>query len=130
MFADASAIVAILLTEPEMAEFREKFRSNRRYTSPVAIYEATMAVARGHRKSTLEAHSVVMDLIKAYRVQILPIEARHTAIALEAFERFGKGRHRAGLNMGDCFAYACATVLKAPLLFKGDDFIHTDIRIG
>jgi ribonuclease VapC len=60
------------------------------------------------------------------RFGAFPAEARTTA--LDAFERFGKGRHPAALNLGDCFAYACARLAGAPLLYKGDDFPQTDIE--
>jgi ribonuclease VapC len=63
-------------------------------------------------------------------VDIVLIREREALLALEAFDRFGKGRHPAGLNMGDCFAYACAHALGVPLLFKGDDFARTDLGSG
>ena len=61
-------------------------------------------------------------------VTTVPLNERHAALALEAFRRFGKGRHRAGLNYGDCMSYALAQATGLPLLFKGDDFVHTDVR--
>jgi ribonuclease VapC len=61
-------------------------------------------------------------------VEIAAVDAELARLAADAFARFGKGRHRAGLNYGDCFAYALAKARRAPLLFKGDDFVHTDIE--
>ena len=128
MFADSSALVAIILDEPEMADFRARLKSSRRYTSAIVVYETTMAVMRNSRKSVAEAQSIVTEMLTAYRIQVLPMDERHANAALEAFDRFGKGRHKAALNMGDCFSYACAKVQKVPLLFKGNDFVHTDIK--
>lgn len=130
MFLDSSALVAILLGEPDMSQLRAKLKSSRRYTSPIVIYETTMAIMRDSRKSIAEAQSTVNDLLKAYRIVVLPIDDRHAAVALEAFDRFGKGRHPAKLNMGDCFSYASARIQKAPLLFKGNDFSQTDIGVA
>ncbi|CAN5295645.1 hypothetical protein BH09PSE1_BH09PSE1_29370 [soil metagenome] len=59
---------------------------------------------------------------------MMSIGASEHRLALEAFDRFGKGRHPAALNMGDCFAYACAKSLAVPLLYKGDDFAQTDVE--
>lgn len=59
---------------------------------------------------------------------VVSVTHRHAEIAIGAFRRYGKGRHRAGLNIGDCFSYAPATAMDHELLFKGNDFIHTDIR--
>ena len=62
-------------------------------------------------------------------IELIPVDAEQGQIACSAFTRFGKGRHRAGFNYGDCFAYAAAMSLGQPLLCKGDDFIHTDVPI-
>ena len=130
MFIDSSALVAILLGESDNVELRAKLKKSRRYTSTIVVYESALAVARNNNKPLLEAASTVTDLLKAFRVQIVSIDLRHTSAALTAFEQFGKGRHPAKLNMGDCFSYACARVLKAKLLFKGNDFGQTDIEIA
>ena len=61
-------------------------------------------------------------------IEIADVTSQHADIAIEAFRRYGWGRHRAALNIGDCFSYALAKATDLPLLFKGDDFIHTDIR--
>lgn len=62
-------------------------------------------------------------------IELIPVDPEQGQLARLAFSRFGKGRHRAGLNYGDCFAYAAAISLGQPLLSKGDDFIHTDVPI-
>ncbi len=73
------------------------------------------------------AQSGVTLFLNAGKLVFVPIAAAEFALATEAYARFGKGRHKAGLNMGDCFAYACARSNDAQLLFLGDDFTHTDI---
>ena len=74
------------------------------------------------------AYDVVRRFQNDYNILNVDVAARDGAVAIEAFERFGKGRHPAKLNMGDCFAYASARSLSAKLLFKGDDFGRTDIE--
>ena len=69
-------------------------------------------------------------MLKSSKATVVPIDGVVGHIALEAFERYGKGRHKAALNMGDCFAYGCAKAHKVPLLFKGGDFAYTDIAIA
>ena len=113
-----------------MPQLRAKLKANHRYTSPIVIYESVMAIMRNSQKSITEAQSTVDEMLKAYRIQVLAIDGRHAVLALETFDRFGRGRHPAKLNMGDCFSYACARIQNVPLLFKGNDFIHTDIRIA
>jgi ribonuclease VapC len=72
-----------------------------------------------------------LDLLLArLRCEIVPLTERHAEIARDAYARFGKGRHPAGLNFGDCFSYALARALGEPLLFVGDDFSQTDIDVA
>ena len=86
---------------------------------------------RVKRIDTSDARDIVAQFQKIYAIHSVAIEERFAAAALTAHERFSKGRgHRAQLNMGDCFAYACAKLLKVPLLCKGNDFRHTDIKIA
>ena len=74
------------------------------------------------------AASAVEDFLILTEIEVRPVTADVRRLALEAFDRFGKGRHSAALNFGDCFAYACARFTGAPLLYKGDDFPQTDIE--
>ena len=67
--------------------------------------------------------------ISRARIELIPVDTEQGQLARSAFSRFGKGRHRAGLNYGDCFSYAAALNLGEPLMCKGDDFIHTDVPI-
>ena len=66
-------------------------------------------------------------LLNDVSIEVAPVTVQHAEVAIEAFRRYGRGRHRAGLNIGDCFSYALAKATDQPLLFKGDDFRHTDI---
>lgn len=129
MFIDASAIVAILAREAEADDLAGRLEAApQRFTSAVAIYEAALALARLRAMSITDALTLVTRFVHAVGAEVTVIGGPEAAIALDAFERFGRGRHPAALNMGDCFAYACARALNAPLLYKGDDFSQTDLR--
>jgi len=131
MYVDASAIVAILVDEPERHDFAIKIdRAGRVLTSPLSIYEAALGMARSVKCTLHEASDEVRDYLERSESKIIDINADIAMTAIETFARFGKGRHRAGLNMGDCFSYACAKIHRVPLLCKGDDFIHTDIELA
>jgi ribonuclease VapC len=131
MFVDASALVAILVGEAEAREFALRLRrASVRYTSAIACYEAALAISRIRRVVPTYAQSLVERLIAGIPIQTIPVTADIGRLAVEAFARFGRGNHPAQLNMGDCFAYACARSLGVPLLCKGDDFPRTDIRLA
>ena len=83
-------------------------------------------VAVGQLRS--EALAEIDELMRRLDLELVPFDAIQAAIARDAFQRFGKGRHPARLNLGDCFAYALARHVDEPLLFKGDDFARSDIR--
>lgn len=127
MFVDASALVSIVTNESDGVALAEKVREAQAYTSPITLYETVAAVIRIKRCSAAEAQEIVNDTLDLLEIKVVTISASTAALALDAFDRFGKGRHPAGLNMGDCFAYACARENGLPLLFKGDDFGRTDI---
>ena len=129
MFVDASAIVAILVGEPGHESLLARLRDSAvRLTSGVAIYEAVLAVARIQKIEPKVAEAVVSNFVEATGLATAPITGVEAQLATVAHARFGKGRHPARLNLGDCFAYACAQVHGVPLLFVGDDFPQTDIR--
>jgi ribonuclease VapC len=131
MFVDASAIVAILAGEGDGSALEARLdQAGPISTSPVAIYEAVLGIARILNVSVAAAQAAVDNFIAETGAQMLSITAEIGREAIRAFERFGRGRHPARLNMGDCFAYACARALGVPLLFKGDDFSQTDIATG
>ena len=126
MVIDTSALVAILLREPEASAFTDLLVDAQvRLMSAVTRVELSLVVEG--RKGSI-GRAVLEDFLRNSRVQIVPVSLEHSEIAIEAFRRFHRGRHRAGLNIGDCFSYALAKATGLPLLFKGDDFIHTDVR--
>lgn len=129
MFADASALTAILLNEADAQELTARLKTSpHRATSPMAVWETTIAVHRGLRISVEEAENAVESLLRVVKIDVEPIAPEARRLAIGAFSRFGKGRHPASLNFGDCFAYACARHAGMPLLYKGDDFALTDIE--
>ncbi len=131
MFLDASAIVAVIARESDSIELANRIRAARRvHTSPVALYEAILGLARARQMTVADARTAVEEFVSQSRAQIIPITPEIGQVAIEAFERFGRGRHPARLNMGDCFAYACARSLRVPLLRKGADFPQADIAIA
>jgi ribonuclease VapC len=125
MVVDSSAVLAILRQEPLAARCALAIAGDPvRVMSAANLLEAGIVMQgrfgdRGARE--LDA------LLRQARIEILPFDADQAAIAREAFRRFGKGRHPAGLNLGDCFAYALAKHRGQPLLFIGDDFTKTDL---
>ncbi len=121
---DASALVAILLEEPEAAVFREFLLVNRGAAlSPVGYWEASTRLRHARGDGGVAELDVVIEWLG---IDIAPVTERTTRLASEAEKAFGK-RTAAKLNLGDCFAYALARERGAPLLFKGDDFSRTDI---
>ncbi|MGE5502540.1 MAG: type II toxin-antitoxin system VapC family toxin [Ignavibacteriales bacterium] len=129
MFVDASALCAILLGEADADALAVKLsQASYRLTSAVAVFETVRALNRVVEMDVSEARAVVARFLDAAEIGTVPIGDAEREAALEAMQRFGKGRHPAKLNMGDCFAYACARTHAAPLLFKGDDFGQTDIE--
>jgi ribonuclease VapC len=128
MFVDASAWTAMLLSEPEAEVLRLKLaEAEVVMTSAIATWETVRAVAREAVMDLREAADEVAALQRLAVARIVPIGEAEQAAALAAHVRFGKGVHPARLNMGDCFAYACARTHGVPLLYKGDDFSLTDI---
>ena len=128
IFIDASAFCAVLLAEPDADELAMKIRDDPvRITSSIAVYETVLAVSRTLDNNFESARSQVSAFLKATKVEIVVVGTAEQEVALDAFDRYGKGRHPAKLNMGDCFAYACARTRGARLLYKGEDFARTDI---
>lgn len=125
MTIDTSAILAILFDEPERAALVDMIESHaERVMSAVSVLEAAMVLeGRGG-----DDRGTDLDLfLKRASIKIVPFDQEQLTLARRAFRRFGKGRHRAGLNFGDCAAYALAQWSGEPLLFKGDDFAATDV---
>jgi ribonuclease VapC len=126
MIIDTSALVAILRDEPEARRFAEAIETARVRRISAATYVEVGAVIDGGRDPV--ASRLVDSLLDAAGVVIEPVTEAQSRIAREAYRDFGRGSgHAAGLNFGDCFAYALAKATGEPLLFKGDDFSHTDV---
>ena len=122
MIVDTSALIAILRGEPGAIALREKLLQ----AAEPRISAGTLLEAR----RVAERDGGVMDLnalLSAAGVEIVPVDEAQVDAAHDGFRRFGKGRHPAGLNYGDCFAYGLARLLGEPLLFKGEDFSLTDV---
>ncbi len=125
MVIDTSALVAILQGEPERRRFIEAIEaSDARLISAATFVEISIVIDVRYGTEGLRD---LDHFIGRAGIELVPVDAEHSAAARVAFSRFGKGRHRAGLNFGDCFSYALALVIGQPLLFKGDDFVHTDV---
>ena len=125
MVVDTSALVAILQNEPERQSFNEAIEmAERRAMSVASFVEASMIVEARYGSDGIRD----LDLfIAKARMELVAVDADQGHVARIAFRDYGKGRHPAGLNFGDCFAYALAKLLDLPLLFKGNDFSLTDV---
>lgn len=122
---DSSAIVAILLEEPEARPFLERLSfSPRNLCSAMSFVECVMVLSTRAPKLSLEQFT---QSLSDFAIDIAQVDPAQASLAAQAFLRFGKGRHPAKLNLGDCFSYALAKSLNAPLLYKGEDFGRTDI---
>ena len=124
MIIDSSALLAILFREAEAAQFEEVIEANICRMSVANALESTMVV---EQRGGLEAAIELDAFIDSSDIELMPISIDQFTAARRAWRRFGKGRHPAKLNFGDCFAYALAEVMGEPLLFKGLDFAKTDI---
>ncbi len=126
MVVDTSALVAILLGESDAERFANSLgEATVRLISAVTRVELSLVI-EGRKRDAGRAD--LERLLEGGRFEVAAVTPQQATIAIDAFRRYGRGRHRAGLNIGDCFSYALATATDHPLLFKGDDFIHTDIR--
>jgi ribonuclease VapC len=129
MFVDASALTAMLTDEADARVLLARMQNYpKRITSPLAVWETVVAVARILGLTARDAESAVEDYLKLMGITVVAVAAETRTLAIEAYDRYGKSRHPAALNFGDCFAYACARRERVPLLYKGDDFPQTDIE--
>ncbi|GAO39480.1 ribonuclease VapC [Sphingomonas changbaiensis NBRC 104936] len=127
MIVDTSAIIALIREEPETAWIVPLLLDNfgKAKMSLANYLEAAIAVD-GNDDEVLSDR---LDwIIKHWAIELVPVSRHHVEVAREAYRLFGKGRHEARLNFGDCFAYALARTTGEPLLSKGSDFAQTDIR--
>jgi ribonuclease VapC len=127
MVLDTSALLAIMFDEPDAAAFRRAIE-----TDPVRLLSAASLVETGIviEARVGEAGGRELDLLlQKAAVEVIPVDVVQADLARHAFRQFGRGRHLAGLNYGDCFAYALSQSAGEPLLFKGDDFSKTDVMV-
>ena len=125
MVLDSSAILAILLDEPERASFARLIEEDAtRLVSAASLVEVTIVITS--RKGDA-GQRLLQRFLELTAAEVAPVTAEQAEHACDAFSRYGKGRHPAGLNFGDVFAYALAETTGEPLLFKGNDFARTDI---
>lgn len=131
MFIDASAFCSMICGEKDAELLAKKLRDSKaRLTSPLAIWETAANVSRILVVQHETAERLVVEFLDEFGIEVIAISPDMTSLALDAFRRYGKGRHPVALNFGDCFAYACARHHKVPLLYKGNDFALTDVETG
>ncbi|MHB8763705.1 MAG: type II toxin-antitoxin system VapC family toxin [Deferrisomatales bacterium] len=125
MVLDTSALLAILQDEPERRAFNVAIEdADACRLSTASLVEASIVIESRYGSAGLRD----LDLLLGRAgVELVPVDEEQAQMARRAFSRFGRGRHPAGLNYGDCFSYALSRVLGEPLLFKGDDFGKTDV---
>ncbi len=125
LVVDTSAFIAILLQEEGFELYSDCIATPGHHLSiPAPVFLEALFVLSGRK---VDAESAMQRLLRGKSHSIVPFDETMALAAHQAFLRFGKGRHPAALNFGDCMAYACAKALDAPLLFKGDGFRKTDV---
>jgi ribonuclease VapC len=125
LILDSSAIVALICREPGHDALVDKIGDAQQLSvgaPTLAETELTLTIKLGY-----DAGALVEQFLAETGTQVLPFQREHVSVFLEAFLRYGKGRHPARLNMGDCFTYATAKIAGQPLLFAGGDFTRTDL---
>jgi ribonuclease VapC len=128
MVIDSSAILAILQNEPERHAFNVAIAAaDQRSLSAASLVELCIVI--GARYGA-DAQTDLDAFLNTAQIEIINLDRGQAELARLAFTQFGKWRHRAALNFGDCFSYALAELLDQPLLFKGDDFCHTDLLLA
>ncbi|MBK8752987.1 MAG: type II toxin-antitoxin system VapC family toxin [Candidatus Competibacteraceae bacterium] len=127
MVVDSAAAVALLKSEPGWEALASRLHAAAsRVLSVAGWVELSLVVAGRHGDAT--TLDFLDRFLQAAAIELHPVDESQARLAREAFLRFGKGRHPASLNFGDCFSYALGRTLDAPLLFVGDDFGRTDVR--
>ena len=126
MVIDTSAVVAILFGEPEGTAYASAIeQATTRLVSAVTRVELARVI-EGRKGEA--GRAMIERFLELADIEVAAVTPQQAMTAIEAFRRFGKGRHRAALNIGDCFSYALAIIANQPLLFKGQDFAQTDIE--
>jgi ribonuclease VapC len=125
MVIDTSALVALLSNEPDALRIAQAIEAaSVRLVSAATFLETSIVIES--KKGEAGGRELELLLYRA-SIEVAPVDQDQAEIARQAWRRYGKGRHRAGLSYGDCFAYALATQRRLPLLFRGDDFAQTDV---
>lgn len=125
MVVDSSAIFAILLNEPERAVFLDRIMSAPSASlSAVTLLECRIVALR---RTGRDWDAELSSLLQRLPMRVIPFDSEQSVLAADAFRLFGKGRHKASLNFGDCISYALAKSRDEGLLYKGADFAETDI---
>ena len=128
MVVDTSALVAILKVEPDASTLLSRLgNSGANRIATATLLEAQMVVISQLNEAGLAELELLMNRAQ---IQVVPFNADHMHWALHGWRHFGKGRHKAALNLGDCFSYGLAKAMDAPLLFKGEDFQYTDVKVA
>ncbi len=127
MVLDTSVLLAVLQDEPERRQFNEAIEAaDQALLSTASFVEASIVIEARYGAEGVRDLELFIDRAG---IELVPLDAAQARVACRAYSRFGKGRHRAGLNFGDLFAYALASARGEPLLCKGDDFRHTDLAV-
>lgn len=128
VFVDASALIALIAVEPEKTAIAEAIGvESDRLWSAMSCWESVRGLGNAKGMTFEEARSEIEIAAAVLSLRLVEVGEEERRIALHAYEVYGKGRHEARLNMGDCFAYACAKTNGATLLYKGGDFSKTDL---
>ena len=127
MVVDTSALIAVLQDEPDRGALVDAMVASTRRLSIASLVEVGIVMQGRYGDGGARQLDVLLAQLS---VELVPVTVAHAALAREAFRRFGKGRHPAALNYGDCFSYALAVALGEPLLFVGDDFGRTDVEVA
>lgn len=126
MVIDSSALLAVMQNEPERRQYLEAIEAaDTRLISTATFVETSIVLEVRYGADGLRDLDLFLSKAK---VELVAVDSEQAHVARRAYSRFGKGRHRAALNYADCFSYALANVADEPLLFRGDDFVHTDVR--
>lgn len=127
MVIDTSAVIAILHDEPEGKSFLDALEGAASRLMSVATFVETSMVVEARRGA--QGLRLFDRLAQRLAIELVPVDVEQGRAARDAFSRYGRGRHPARLNLGDCFTYALASVANEPVLCKGDDFAQTDIAV-
>jgi ribonuclease VapC len=128
MVVDTSALVAILKVEPDASTLLSRLgNSGANRIATATLLEAQMVVVNHLNEAGLAELELLMNRAQ---IQVVPFNADHMRWALHGWRHYRKGRHKAALNLGDCFSYGLAKAMDAPLLFKGEDFQYTDVKVA